>query len=64
MITRLLQLLLIAATFAGLVIYGFICDKREHSSPAKREDDIQGSLPFPAPESADRENLGDAISRP
>lgn len=41
MITRLLQLLVIAAALAGLVIYGFIRDKREHSSAAKRENDVQ-----------------------
>lgn len=48
MITRLLQLLLVAAALAGLVIHGFICDKREHSSSAKLEDDVQESLPFPS----------------
>jgi hypothetical protein len=37
MITRLLQLLLVAAALAGLVIYGFISDKREHSSSAEPE---------------------------
>ncbi len=47
MITRLLQFLLIAATLAGLVIYGFIRDKREHPSAAKPENDAQESLPFP-----------------
>jgi hypothetical protein len=63
MITRLLQLLLIAATLAGLVIYGFICDKREHPWPAKREDNAQRSLPFPTPDSSDHEHRGTVISR-
>jgi hypothetical protein len=63
MITRLLQLLLVAATLAGLVIYGFICDKREHSSTLKSDDNAQESLPFPAPDSSDHEHHGAAISR-
>jgi hypothetical protein len=63
MITRLLQLLLVAATYAGLVIYGFICDKREHSSAAKPENDAQESLPFPAPDSPDHEHRGTTMSR-
>jgi hypothetical protein len=63
MITRLLQLLLIAATLAGLVIYALICDKREHSSPAKREDDAQGSLPLPTSDSADHEHRAAAMPR-
>ena len=62
MITRLLQFLLIAATFAGLVVYGLICDKREHSSSTSKNDD-QGSLPFPAPDSTDHEHRGAAMSR-
>jgi hypothetical protein len=63
MITRLLQLLLVAATLAGLVIYGFISDKREHSVAAKSGDDAQESLPFPAPDSPDHEHRGAAMSR-
>jgi hypothetical protein len=63
MITRLLQLLLVAAALAGLVIYGFISDKREHSSAAKPENDGQESLPFPAPDSPDHEHRGAAMSR-
>jgi hypothetical protein len=63
MITRLLQLLLVAAALAGLVIYGFISDKREHSSAAKPENDAQESLPFPAPDSPDHEHRGAAMSR-
>jgi hypothetical protein len=62
MTTRILQLLLIAAVLAGLVIYGFICDKREHSSTAKRENDAQESLPFPSPDSPDHEHRGAAMS--
>lgn len=58
MITRLLQLLLVAAALAGLAIYGFICDKREHASGAKPEHDAQESLPFPAPDSPDHEHRG------
>jgi hypothetical protein len=63
MMTRLLQLLLVAAALAGLVIYGLISDKREHSATAKREDDAQESLPFPAPDSPDHEHRGAAMSR-
>jgi hypothetical protein len=63
MITRLLQLLLVAATLAGLVIYGFICDKREHSPDTKPENDAQESLPFPTPDSPDHEHRGAAMSR-
>lgn len=63
MITRLLQLLLVAAALAGLAIYGFICDKPEHSSAAKREDDAQESLPFPSNESSGHEHRGAAMSR-
>jgi hypothetical protein len=40
MMTRMLQLLLVAGTLAGLVIYGFISDKREHRSAAKPTDDV------------------------
>lgn len=63
MITRLLQLLMIAAALAGLVIFGFIRDKREHSSAAKREDSAQESLPFPSNDSPDHEHRGAAMSR-
>lgn len=63
MIIRLLQLLLVAAALAGLAIYGFICDKREHSSAAKPENDAQESLPFPSPDSPDHEHRGAAMSR-
>ena len=63
MITRLLQLLVIAAALACLVIYGFIRDRREHSSAAKRENDGQESLPFPSPDSPDHEHRGAAMSR-
>jgi hypothetical protein len=61
--TRILQFLLIAATLAGLVIYGFIRDRREHSSATKPENDAQESLPFPAPDSSDHEHRGAAMSR-
>jgi hypothetical protein len=61
--TRRLQFLLIAATFAGLIIYGLICDKREHFSSAKPENDAQESLPFPASDSPDHEHRGAAMSR-
>jgi hypothetical protein len=63
MITRLLQLLLVAAALAGLVIYGFICDKREHSSSSEAKDDGQESLPFPTNDSPDHEHRGAAMSR-
>jgi|HubBroStandDraft_3_1064219.scaffolds.fasta_scaffold787416_2 hypothetical protein len=63
MITRLLQLLLVAAALAGLAIYGFICDKREHSSSAKIEDNAQESLPFPSSDSPDHQHRGAAMSR-
>lgn len=63
MITRLLQFLLIAATFAGLFIFGLIRDKKEHAAFAKGEDDAQESLPFPAPDSPDHEHRGAAMSR-
>ncbi|HTC46388.1 MAG TPA: hypothetical protein VK722_03670 [Candidatus Aquilonibacter sp.] len=63
MITRLLQLLLVAATLAGLVIYGFISDKREHRSATKPTDDAQESLPFPSNDSPDHEHRGAAMSR-
>jgi hypothetical protein len=62
MITRLLQLLLVAAVLAGLTIFGFIRDKREHSA-TKPDNDAQESLPFPAPDSSDREHRGAAMSR-
>ena len=60
---RLLQLLLVAAALAGVVIYGFICDRREHASAAKRENDAQESLPFPSNDSPDHEHRGAAMSR-
>ena len=63
MITRLLQLLLVAATLAGLVIFGFVRDRREHSSAAKPENDGQESLPFPTSDSPDHEHRGAAMSR-
>ena len=62
MIMRLLQLLLVAAALAGLVIFGFIRDKREHSS-AKPKDDGQESLPFPTNDAPDHEHRGAAMSR-
>jgi hypothetical protein len=61
--TPILQLLLIAATLAGLVIFGFIRDKREHSAADTAENDAQESLPFPAPDSSDHEHRGAAMSR-
>jgi len=63
MMTRWLQLLVVAAALAGLVIYGLIRDKREHSSAAKRENDAQESLPFPSPDSPDHEHRNAAMSR-
>jgi hypothetical protein len=63
MMIRLFQLLLVAAALAGLVIFGLIRDKWEHSSDAKPEDDAQESLPFPAPDSSDHEHRGAAMSR-
>jgi hypothetical protein len=63
MITRLLQFLLIAATFAGLVVFGFMRDKKEHNSAANPESDQQGSLPFSASDSPDHEHRGAAMSR-
>jgi len=63
MMTRMLQLLLVAAALAGLVIYGFIRDKREHSSATKPKDDGQESLPFPSNDSPDHEHRGAAMSR-
>ena len=63
MITRSLQLLLVAATLGGLVIFGFIRDRREHSSAAKPENDRQESLPFPTSDSPDHEHRGAAMSR-
>jgi hypothetical protein len=62
MMTRILQFLMIAAALAGLVIFGFIRDKREHSS-AKPKDDGQESLPFPTNDSTDHEHRGAAMSR-
>ena len=61
MMTQILQLLVIAAALAGLVVFGFIRDKREHSAPI--ENDAQESLPFPAPDSSDHEHRGAAMSR-
>ena len=52
-----------SVALAGLVIYGFICDKREHSSSAKSEDNAQESLPFPSNDSPDQEHRGAAMSR-
>jgi len=63
MMTPILQLLLIAATLAGLVIFGLIRDKREHSAATKAKNDAQESLPFPAPDSSDHEHRGAAMSR-
>ena len=63
MMTPILQLLVVAATLAGLVIFGFIRDKREHSPATKPETDAQESLPFPAPDSSDHEHRGAAMSR-
>jgi hypothetical protein len=65
MMTRVLQFLLIAATLTGLVIFGFIRDKREHSSAAKRDRDNDGqeSLPFPTSDSPDHDHRGAAMSR-
>lgn len=63
MITRMLQFLLIAATLAGLVIFGFIRDEREHSSATKPDDDAQESLPFPKSDSPDHEHRGAAMSQ-
>jgi hypothetical protein len=60
MMTQILQLLVIAAALSGLVVFGFIRDKREHS---QLENDAQESLPFPAPDSSDREHRGAAMSR-
>lgn len=60
--TRILQFLMIAAALAGLVIFGFIRDKWEHSS-AKPKDDGQESLPFPTNDSPDHEHRGAAMSR-
>lgn len=63
MMTRLLQLLLVAAALAGLVVFGFIRDKREHSSSSKPEDNAQESLPFPSSDSPDHQHRGAAMSR-
>jgi hypothetical protein len=63
MMTRILQFLLIAVTLTGLVIFGFIRDKREHSSAAKQDDDGQESLPFPSSDSPDHDHRGAAMSR-
>jgi hypothetical protein len=61
--TRILQLLPVAAALAGLVIYGFICDKREHPSSTRPEDNAQESLPFPSNDSPDHEHRGAAMSQ-
>jgi hypothetical protein len=63
MITRILQLLLVAGVLAGLVVYGFIRDKREHSSSLKAKDDAQESLPVPGNDSSDHDRRGAAMSR-
>jgi hypothetical protein len=63
MMTQLLQLLVVAGALAGLVVFGFIRDKREYSSAAAPESDAQESLPFPAPDSSDHEHRGAAMSR-
>ena len=63
MMTRILQLFVIAAALAGLVIFGFIRDKREHSSTTRPENDAQESLPFPTSDSPDHEHRGAAMSR-
>lgn len=63
MMTRLLQLLLVAAALAGLVVFGFIRDKREHSSSSKPEDNAQESLPFSSNDSPNHEHPGAAMSR-
>ncbi len=47
MMTRMLQLLMIALALAGLVIFGFIRDKQEHSSSTKIEDDRAGIASIP-----------------
>lgn len=57
MMTRLLQLLLVAAALAGLVVFGFIRDKREHSSSAKPEDNAQESLPFSSNDSKLKDDM-------
>ncbi len=61
--TQLLQLLVIAGALVGLVIFGFIRDKREHSS--KSESDQQQSIYFPEHQSddVDRDHRGAAMSR-
>ena len=41
--TQVLQLLVIAGSLVGLVIYGLIRDKQEHP----RQEDAQGSIYFP-----------------
>jgi hypothetical protein len=64
MTTRILQLLMIAASLVGLLIYGFIRDKREHSSSSEAKDDAQESLQFPGNDSSDHEHRGAATSRP
>jgi hypothetical protein len=63
MITRLLQFLLIAATFAGLIVFGLIRDKREHTSATKPQPNQQPSLPFSTSDSPDHEHRGAAMSR-
>ena len=63
MITRLLQLLLVAAALAGLVVFGFVRDRREHSSASDLENGGQESLPFPTSDSPDHEHRGAAMSR-
>jgi hypothetical protein len=62
--TQLLQLLVIAGALVGLVIFGFIRDKREHP-PKSASADPQQSIYFPEhkPDDADREHRGAAMSR-
>ena len=63
-VTQLLQLLVIAATLGGLVIFGFIRDRREHP-PKPESEEQQQSIYFPEhqPDDADREHRGAAMSR-
>ena len=58
--TQVLQLLVIAASIVGLVIYGFIRDKQEHKTP---KDDRQGNFEFSRQQDDEREHRGAAMSR-
>jgi len=62
--TQILQLLVIAGALGGLVIFGFIRDKREHPSGSESEDQQQ-SIYFPEhqPDDSDREHRGAAMSQ-